>query len=249
MEKHYNTAYLENTAKAIGAIKVLSYEPFKSLSKGTIVDLGCGNGADAARIHENTTQNVEIIGLDHDAQFIAEAIKKYPHIKFLEADVEKLPFENQSLDGIRTERMFQHLKKPEHVLQEIRRVLKKNSDLIILDTDWPGINFHTPLISIENKIRAYLTDKKVNFGLSARYLPTMVLDHQFSIKKCTYHKVSMVSINELNGLIQYSDLMKEMETKNILTQLEKDSFSKELTKRDLNGTLNCSIDMIYIHAQ
>lgn len=249
MEKHYNTAYLENTAKAIGAIKALSYEPFKSLSKGTIVDLGCGNGADAARIHENTTQNVEIIGLDHDANFIAEAKEKHPHVKFMVADVEDLPFEKHSLDGVRTERMFHHLKKPEQALAEIRRVLKKDGTLVIIDTDWPGINFHTPLIEIENKIREYLTEKKVNFGLSARYLPVMILDHQFSIKSCTYHKIAATSIGELNGLLQYSNLMKEMENENVLTKLEAESFNKELTKRDLNGTLNCSIDMIYLHVQ
>lgn len=248
MEKHYNTAYLENAAKAIGAIKTLSFEPFKDLKKGVIADLGCGNGADAASLQEITSQEVQVIGLDHDSHFIAEAKKKYPNINFLAADVEELPFEDHSIDGIRTERMFQHLKNPEHVLKEIRRVLKKDGELVLLDTDWPGINFHTPLISIENKIREYLTEKKINFGLSARYLPDMILDHQFSIKKCTYHKVTATSIGELNGLLQYSDLMKEMVDADVLSNLEAESFKNTLTKRDLNNTLNCSIDMIYLHA-
>lgn len=248
MKKHYNTSYLENAAKAIGGIKSLSFEPFKNLSKGTIVDLGCGNGADAASLQEITSTSVEVIGLDHDSNFIAEAKQKHPIIKYLEADVENLPFDDQSIEGIRTERMFQHLKKPERVLQEIRRVLKDNGKLIILDTDWAGINFHTPFIKIENKIREYLTEKKVNFGLSARYLPTMLTDHNFKVKNCDYLKVSAVTIAELNGLLQYNELMKEMEHKKILTQVESDTFKKELTKRDLNGTLNCSIDMIYIHA-
>lgn len=249
MEKHYNTSYLEDNAKAIGTIKALSYEPFKEIKQGVIVDLGCGNGSDAASIQEISKKGVTVTGLDHDTQFIAEAKQKHPNISFLVADVEELPFEDNTIDGIRTERMFQHLKKPERVLQEIRRVLKKDGELVILDTDWPGINFHTPLISIENKIREYLTEKKINFGLSTRYLSVMILDHQFSIKSCAYHKVTMTSISELNGLIQYSELMKEMEGKNILTKTEANSFNKELIKRDLNGTLNCSIDIMYLNGQ
>lgn len=248
MEKHYNTAYLENSAKAIGAIKKLSYEPFKEIEQGIIVDLGCGNGVDAAKIKEFINPNVEIIGLDHDPQFIAEATENNPKTKFLVADVEDLPFENDALDGVRTERMFQHLKKPEQVIKEIRRVLKTNGTLVIIDTDWPGINFHTPLIEIENKIRAYLTVKKVNFGLSARYLPDMILDHQFTIQSSSYHKVSATSIDELNGLLQYSSLIKEMVEKKILTEIEAETFKNTLTKRDLSGTLNCSVDLIYIHA-
>lgn len=248
MEKHYNTDYLKNAAKAIGAIKTLSYEPFNTINQGVIADLGCGIGADAASLQEITKKEVEVIGLDHDTSFIAEAKQNYPSVKFLVSDVEKLPFRDKAFEGIRAERLFQHLKNPEFVLQEIRRVLKIKGDLVILDTDWPSIDFHTPFISIENKICSYLTEKKINFGLSARYLPSMILDHDFLIKECTYHEVTASTISELNGLLQYSDLMKEMKTKNILTKIEADAFNKELTKRDLNNTLNCSIDIIYLHA-
>lgn len=249
MEKHYNTAYLENTANVVGAIKTLSYEPFKKRSKGSIVDLGCGNGADASSLQEVTSAEVEVIGLDHDSNFIAEAKQKHPDIKFLVADVEELPFDDNSIDGIRTERMFQHLKKPERVLQEIRRVLKTKGDLVILDTDWPGINFYAPLIGIENKIREYLTKVKVNFGLSTRYLTSLILEHQFKIEKFTYHRVSMTSIEELEGLIQYSRLLNELIENKVLTTFEADSFKNELINKDLNGTLFCIIDMLYLHAK
>jgi trans-aconitate methyltransferase len=52
-----------------------------------VLDIGCGVGDVAARLHES---GVDVVGIDSNAELIAAARARYPDLRFEEADVQEL---------------------------------------------------------------------------------------------------------------------------------------------------------------
>jgi len=96
-----------------------------------VLDLGCGNG----RFYEAMKgKKVDYIGVDVSEKLIKIAQKRYPKAKFLVADALNLPFPNNYFDKVYAIALFHHIPSKEYrlkVLEQIKRVLKKNRLLIL----------------------------------------------------------------------------------------------------------------------
>ena len=90
-----------------------------------IVDVGCGTG----RFISNYPSIIK--GIDQNQESVETCLKKgYDVVK---ADVTKLPFEDNSFDGVHCSHVIEHLqpKNAYRLLSELVRVLKKNGILVI----------------------------------------------------------------------------------------------------------------------
>ncbi|MBD3204032.1 methyltransferase domain-containing protein [Candidatus Woesearchaeota archaeon] len=112
-----------------------SYEHFLKSKKGTLLDLGCGKGADSIFFYEN---GFEVSCID----FSQEAIKQFNEIQnrkgvFITALVrdisERFPFEKESFDVVYSRLGLHNLKDEDlkNVFSEIKRVLKNNGILLL----------------------------------------------------------------------------------------------------------------------
>lgn len=105
----------------------------------SILDVGCGTGSLAILAKQRLGPESAIYGIDASPEMIARANKKaknaHTDITFHEGLVQKLPFPDSSFDVAFTTVMLHHLpQKPrQECLQEIRRVLKTNGRLVIVD--------------------------------------------------------------------------------------------------------------------
>jgi len=54
-------------------------------------------------------------------------------------DAQRLPFESESFDGCRGERVLQHVLDPDRAVGEIARVLKGGGRLALMEPDWEGL--------------------------------------------------------------------------------------------------------------
>lgn len=99
-----------------------------------ILDVGCGAGHLTAYLKIKTDS--QIIGVDFSPEMIKNCQRQYPHIKFLKAGAEKLPFPEKSFDAVLCASLLHHLK-PEGLLEpaaeEFYRVLKPNGILCAID--------------------------------------------------------------------------------------------------------------------
>ena len=112
-EEFYDSAYLQKTGLLAQSMKEASYESFKCLRDSTIVDLGCGSGEDVYRLSKLLDSSNSIIGADHNAILLNEAKSKNnarPNCQFIQTEAHQLPFANNSVNALRTERMFQRWK-------------------------------------------------------------------------------------------------------------------------------------------
>ena len=95
-----------------------------------VADLGCGSGVFTDLLHK---QGYRATGLDLSPKLIALGRAKYPNVEFLEGDVEKLPFPDESLDGVLLSGLVHHLPDPTRCAGEVYRVLKHGGSFVAFD--------------------------------------------------------------------------------------------------------------------
>jgi ubiquinone/menaquinone biosynthesis C-methylase UbiE len=90
-----------------------------------ILDVGSGHGINAEYMH---SKHFDIIGIDLSKTMLEYARKKYPHIEFRLGDMTKLPFQNETFDGILASYSVIHLPKDaiSGVLAKLNVILKSN---------------------------------------------------------------------------------------------------------------------------
>lgn len=107
---------------------------FKLRSNDRVLDIGCGTGALLQQIASNYPQS-QLFGVDPVAEMLAIARQKLPsNTELKQGWAEALPFENEQFDVVVSCNMFHYIRQPVIALQEMRRVLRSNGQLII--TDW-----------------------------------------------------------------------------------------------------------------
>ncbi|MEO1669886.1 MAG: class I SAM-dependent methyltransferase [Cyanobacteria bacterium J06631_2] len=104
-------------------------------AEAAVLDLACGTGELTQLIlKKNSQQN--ITGVDISQAMLAIARQKltaYPNVNFHNATATSLPVADNSFDLVICANAFHYFSSPEAVLLEIRRVLKPQGQVIILD--------------------------------------------------------------------------------------------------------------------
>ena len=90
-----------------------------------VLDLGCRYGA----LTRAYVDGNDVVGVDVDREALAEAAKL--GIETVWADVdERLPFEDASFDVVVAGELLEHIREPEHLVGESRRLLRNDGRLV-----------------------------------------------------------------------------------------------------------------------
>lgn len=92
-----------------------------------LLDLGCGDGLNIKILRALGIKN--IVGLDISKSLLNLAQKNNPGIKFVLGFAEKLPFKDESFDGVLVDSTFHHLSDYKKSIRQINRILKKGGFL------------------------------------------------------------------------------------------------------------------------
>ncbi|MBA3757282.1 class I SAM-dependent methyltransferase [Candidatus Saccharibacteria bacterium] len=95
----------------------------KHLVNGTMLDLGCGDGA-ISRIVATQNPKKKITGVDLEPHPHWK-IKPPKNLTFNTASIYKLPYEDNSFDAVILKDVLHHLPDPEEALQKIAKLAKK----------------------------------------------------------------------------------------------------------------------------
>ena len=104
-----------------------------------ILDVGCGLGDDAAALARLVTPGGMVVGVDGSRAMIEAARGRYREVDgvtFEVADAAAMPFEDQSFDACRVDRVLQHIADPTPVVREMARVLRPGGVMVAYDNDW-----------------------------------------------------------------------------------------------------------------
>lgn len=97
-----------------------------------ILDLCTGTG-DVAFAAKNLTQNIDVTGVDISAAMLKIAQKKGTNVKFIEADICDLPFNNETFNVAITAFGLRNVTERKKALQEISRILKNGGEFLHID--------------------------------------------------------------------------------------------------------------------
>lgn len=98
---------------------------------GSILELGCGRGDLLVELHQRGRFTPsQLFGLEQSQTAISRASSILPHLMSGNIE-EKLPFEDGSMSVVVLAEVIEHLRVPDLVLREIRRVLRPDGTLLL----------------------------------------------------------------------------------------------------------------------
>lgn len=122
----YDVFTPNSNAKLIAAFRRLT-----ELRDGARVgDLGCGSGAFTELLRQ---AGYKAVGVDISPKLIALGRNKYPGLELVEGDVENLPFETASFDGLLLSGIVHHFPDPRRFAAEVFRVLRPGGRFMAFD--------------------------------------------------------------------------------------------------------------------
>lgn len=131
-------SYLDDITRMVGDAKRAGYAALQLQSGMHVLDVGCGTGDDVRALAEIVGPGGSAAGVDFSQTMIDEAIGRGvpQNASFQQAAATALPFDGQSFDAVRSERVFQHLEEPDAAARELYRVLKPGGVAMLIDQDW-----------------------------------------------------------------------------------------------------------------
>ncbi|KMY50514.1 class I SAM-dependent methyltransferase [Peribacillus loiseleuriae] len=91
-----------------------------------ILDLGCGTGDLAKRLHD---YKVDVVGVDQSKNMVMQAMNKYPTIKFFVQDATNLEYKNE-FDAVFSNATLHWIKQPKQALNCIYNSLRQGGRFI-----------------------------------------------------------------------------------------------------------------------
>jgi len=174
---HVDTDYLEMAARLLQQFKQRTYTLMQIQPSQCVLDVGCGPGTDTIPLAQLVGPNGQVVGVDYDVGMVAEADQQAAAarvsawVKHQQTNVTTgLPFETNTFDACRSERLFQHLLHPEETLAEMVRVTKPGGWIVAMDTDHGTKSIDTPEVDIERRLARFATERCLNNGYAGRTL-------------------------------------------------------------------------------
>jgi ubiquinone/menaquinone biosynthesis C-methylase UbiE len=167
--------YLKSAAELLAAFKHRTYEKMHIAPHHLVLDVGCGAGADTVPL-AGLVPSGGAIGVDFDRAMLARGERHAAEagvgarVFHVCSDAARLPLPPNAVDSSRSERLFQHLARPELALAEMVRVTKPGGWIAVLDTDHGTWSVDTPETDIERRLTRFKSDRFGHNGYAGRQL-------------------------------------------------------------------------------
>jgi len=133
-------AMLEGMAANPEIVRVrrAAHDALRPVSGQRLLDAGCGVGEVARQLAADVAPGGEVVALDFSTTTVAAAAQRHDGnaVQYVTGDVTALEFPDEVFDGVRCERVLQHLADPDGAVRELVRVTRPEGRICLIDTDW-----------------------------------------------------------------------------------------------------------------
>ncbi len=125
----------------------------------SVLDVGCGVGHWGRCLASLLPSECALTGIDREPQWVEEAAKRSAvlgnrPVSFVQGDVERLPFADESFDMATCQTVLIHLKDPRVALAEMIRVLRPGGLLVLAEPNNTLVNFSN--VTVKKPVREML---------------------------------------------------------------------------------------------
>lgn len=166
-----------DAARAVASIQALKRTTFELLRVAPghhLLDVGCGTGEDVLALAALAGATGRAVGVDASNTLVAEAKARAEgsgaNVEFRSGDVHVLDVDDASFDGVRAERVFQHLDDPRRALAEMVRVARRGARIVVVDPDWETFTVDAADARVTRAILNHGVDSYVRNGWIGRRL-------------------------------------------------------------------------------
>ena len=113
---------------------------FRTLRGERLLDIGCADGAITVLLAKSMGAR-EAFGVDITAEAVAAARERGVEAFCVDVDSDDLPFENDRFDVVYCGELIEHVFDPDHLLGEVKRVLKPGGHCVLTTPNlggWPN---------------------------------------------------------------------------------------------------------------
>ena len=115
-----------------------------SLQQGErVLDIGSGPGFLAAEMAAEVGPGGRVHGIDPSESMLAGARRRGAPVEYGTGDALALPFPDEHFDVAVSTQVYEYVEDIAAALAEARRVLRPGGRLLVLDTDWDSIVWHS----------------------------------------------------------------------------------------------------------
>ena len=154
-----------------------------------VLDIGSGPGLLACEMAEEVGASGSVEGVDPSESMLAIARRRAAaagspgRVDFLAGDAASLPFPDAGFDAAVATQVYEYVDDVAAVLAEVHRVLRPGGRLLVLDTDWDSIVWHS---SDPERMRRVLAawDEHLVHPYLPRMLGRLLRGAGFAVSKC-----------------------------------------------------------------
>ena len=118
-------------------------------------------------------------------------------------DASELPFRDESFDGCRADRVFQHLEEPHRALREMVRVAKTGGRVVIVDPDYDTQVLEFPDQDLARRVLRFRADHALRHGALAHRMPALFREaglHRVGVDAMTLVVRDPAAVDNVMGL-------------------------------------------------
>ncbi|MFB9237209.1 methyltransferase domain-containing protein [Plantactinospora siamensis] len=122
----------------IQRVRAVALDALRPVPGQRLLDAGAGLGEVARGLAAAVAPGGEVVALDFSAAAVSAAAGRHDGsaVRYLTGDVTGLAFPDAAFDGVRCERVLQHLTEPDRAVAELTRVTRAGGRVCLIDTDW-----------------------------------------------------------------------------------------------------------------
>jgi ubiquinone/menaquinone biosynthesis C-methylase UbiE len=220
--------------------KARSFELLVLAEGDQVLDVGCGTGDDARTI-ASRVPGVSVVGIDASDDKIrdarAQSLGLPRPVDFRVADAYALPFDDETFDACRADRVFHHLVDPAKALAEMTRVTRPGGRVVVSDTDYDSLVVEASDPRLTKRILAHHTDR-MECGRVGRRLPGLFRDATLDTVRVTPYAAVATEYDE--EVLKLRDKAERAASAGVVSPADAPRWVESLIEADRAGRFVCA---------